>query len=119
MSKKNHSKKFFKVVRNAEDNFSWNGYDIIPLGGNRVRVKSGDYDLTPEIQTAFTDTRYQFFNIDKDDQNILSFEKMLETLINNDAKNSKSKRTKPIKKDLKKTRRQNFEYSFSNATIGK
>ena len=39
-----------------------------------------DYDLTPEIQTAFTDARYNFNNIIMDDEKVLTFHKILESV---------------------------------------
>ena len=72
-SEMNHSKKFFKVIRDLEGNFSWNGHDIVPIRVNRVRINHEDYDLTPEIQTAFTDTRYNSNNKDMDDESVLAF----------------------------------------------
>ena len=50
-SKMNDSKNFSEVLRDPEGN------DIIPLRGNRVRIKNEECDLTPEIHTAFPDTR--------------------------------------------------------------
>ena len=83
-------------------NFSWNGFDIVPLGGIRVRIIDEDYDSTTEIQTAFTDTRYNFNNNDMDDDSLITFYKILESLSYDQAKDSNWKRTGPFKKDLKK-----------------
>ena len=44
-------------MRDPEVNCSWSGHEIIPLGGDRVRISDEDYALFPQIQTAFTDTR--------------------------------------------------------------
>ena len=49
---------FLKVIPDLEGSFSWYGYDIIPLGEISDRMNVGNYNLTPEFQIAFTDTRY-------------------------------------------------------------
>ena len=101
-SKMNDSKNFFKVIRDAEGNFSWNNKEVIPLGGNRVKIEGEEFNITPEIQKAFTDTRYNFNNTLMDDENVLIFDKILNTLNYDPSKDSNSKRTKSIKNDLKK-----------------
>ena len=35
----NDSKFLFEVMRDPEGDFSCKGYDVVPLGGNRVRIK--------------------------------------------------------------------------------
>ena len=101
-SKMNDSKNFFKVIRHAEGNFSWINKEVIPLGGNRVEIEGEEFDITPEIQKAFTDTRYNFNNTHMDDENALIFDKILYDLNYDPSKDSNSKRTKSIKNDLKK-----------------
>ena len=59
-SKKNDSKSFFKVIRDAEGKFSWSGKEVNPLGLKRVEIDGEEYNLTPEIQRAFTDTIIHF-----------------------------------------------------------
>ena len=54
--------------------------EIIPLEGNRFEIKGEEYDLTPEILSAFTDTRYNFNNINMDDESVLTFDKILYSL---------------------------------------
>ena len=44
-------------MRYREGYFSWKGFDINPLGGNRVKINGEDNELTSEIQTAFTDLK--------------------------------------------------------------
>ena len=56
----NDSKTFLKVIRDPDNDLSWNRYDVIPLGGNGVRIKVEKYDLTPEIQTTLSDAKYKF-----------------------------------------------------------
>ena len=101
-SKMNDSKNFFKVIRDAEGKFSWNNKEVIPLGGNRVEIEGEEFNITPEIQKAFTDTKYNFNNTDMDDENVLIFNKMLNSLNYDSSQDSNSKRTKSIKNDLKK-----------------
>ena len=66
----NVSRNFFKVLRDAKGNYSRIVYDIVPLRGNRDEIKAEAYVITPEIQTAFTDTKYNFNNFDMDDENV-------------------------------------------------
>ena len=93
----NDSKNFFKVIRDAEGRFSWNGKEVTPLGGNKFEINGEEYDLTPEILSAFTDTRYNFNNINMDDESVLTFDKRLDSLNYNQSKDCNSKRAKPIK----------------------
>ena len=60
-----------------------------------------EYDLRPETQTAFTDTRFNLNNIEMGDESVFTFDKILERLDYNPAKGSNLKRTKSIKKSLK------------------
>ena len=99
-SKMSDSEKILKAIRDPEGNISWNGLHIIPLGRKRVRIIDGDYDLTPEIQTAFSDTRYKFNNNAMDDESVLNLDKFLKTLKYNHAQNYNSKRIKSVEKDL-------------------
>ena len=69
----NDSRTFFRVLRDAEGRFRWNGKDIIPSGGKRVEINGEEYNLTPEIQSAFTDTRYSFSNSNNDDESVSTF----------------------------------------------
>ena len=98
----NDSKNFFKVIRDAEGKFSWNNKEVIPLGRNRVQIEGEEFNITPEIQKAFTDTRFNFNNTDMDDENVLIFYKILNSLNYDPSQDSNSKRTKSINNDLKK-----------------
>ena len=89
-------------MRDAGAIFSWNGYDNVPLGGNRVSINIGDYDLTTELQTAFTDTKYNIINLDMSDDEISFFTKTLKNDKDDHTKKSNSKRTKSTEKDLRK-----------------
>ena len=93
---------FFKRLRELEINFLWNGYDIAPLGGNRIRINDEDYDLTPKIQTAFTDTGRNFNKTNMDGESVLTFERTLQIFKYDRAKDFYSKWTESIKKDLTK-----------------
>ena len=97
-----NDKNFFKVIRNVEGKISWGGKEVNPLGGNRVEIDAEEYNLTPEIQRAFTDTRYNFNNIDIDDESVLTFDKNSNCLNYNPSKDSNSKQTKSIENDLRK-----------------
>ena len=37
-------RKFFKATRDPEGIFSWKGYDIIPLRGNKIRIEGKTHD---------------------------------------------------------------------------
>ena len=91
-----------KVIRDAKGDYSWNNKEVIPLGGNRVEIEGEEFNITPEIQKAFTDTRYNFNNTHMDDENVLIFDKILNSLNYDPSKDSNSKRTKSIENDLKK-----------------
>ena len=52
----NKSKNFFKAIRNEQGKLSWNDKVIEPLGGNRIQIDNKEFNLTPEIQKAFTNT---------------------------------------------------------------
>ena len=95
----NDSKIFFKLILNSEGNLSGNGYENIPLGGNRVRINNVDYNFTPELQTASNDTRHNLNNNYMHDENI---DKILKNLGYDNTKNSNSKRTEFVSKDLEK-----------------
>ena len=82
--------------------FSWIRCDIIPLGGIRVEINDEDYDLTPEIRTIFADTKCNFNNNDMEDESVLSFYKIQESLHYHPAKVSNSIWSKSFKNDLKK-----------------
>ena len=78
------------------------GYDIIPLRGNKVRIEGKSHDLTPDIPTAFTDTKYTFNISNMNDAKVLTFHKILKTVQYDRSEDSNSKRSKSIKKKLKK-----------------
>ena len=86
----NYSKSFFKVIRDAEGKFLWKGKKIIPLGRNRVEINGEEFDLTPEVLSAFTDTRYNFNNINMDDESVLTIDKILDSLNYDPSKDSNS-----------------------------
>ena len=75
----NDGKRFFEVIRDLEGKFAWKGHDFVPLGGNLVGNIDEDYDLTPEIQTAVTGTRYKINNINIDDEYALNTNKIPES----------------------------------------
>ena len=56
-SKKNDSRSFLQRYEIFRVIFLSTRCDIIPLAGNRDRYIGEAYELTPEIQTAFADTK--------------------------------------------------------------
>ena len=50
------SKFFFKLTEESGKVY-WNGEYIEPLGDNRIRIKYREYDISPDIQTYFTNTK--------------------------------------------------------------
>ena len=72
------------------------------MGGNRARNGSEAYDLTPENETVFPDTRNNFNNIIMDEDSALVLHKVIESVKYDRAKDFKSKRTKSNKNDLTK-----------------
>ena len=94
----NKSKNFFKAVRNSEGKLSWNDKVIIPLGDNKIKIDNKEFNLTPEIQKAFTNTNYNFKSMNDDD--ILNFANILETVDYNPKQDTHSTRSKYIKNNL-------------------
>ena len=50
------SKNFFKLTEDSGKVY-WNGEYIEPLGDNRIRIKNREYDISPDLQTYFTNTK--------------------------------------------------------------
>ena len=50
------SKNFFKLTEDGGKVF-WNDDYIEPLGDNRIRIKDRKYDISPDIQAYFTNTK--------------------------------------------------------------
>ena len=50
------SKNFFKLTEDSGKVY-WNGEYIEPLGDNRIRIKDREYDISPDIQAYFTNTK--------------------------------------------------------------
>ena len=50
------SKIFFKSIEDGGKVF-WNGEYIEPLGDNRISIKDREYDISPDIQAYFTNTK--------------------------------------------------------------
>ena len=51
------SKNLFKLVDKENGEVFWNGVFVEPLGKNRVSIKVEEYDINPNIQAYFTNTR--------------------------------------------------------------
>ena len=71
---------------------------LTPLGDNKIKIDNKEFNLTPEIQKAFTNTNYNFKNMNDDD--ILNFANILETVDYNHKQDSHSTRSKYIKNNL-------------------
>ena len=99
-SEMNDKRKYIKVIRDPEGNFLWKVYTIIPFGRNTVKINGEDYDLTTEIQTAFTNTKFNFNGDDMDNESIITIDQNLEKFNNDSLEDSNSKGNKSIKKDL-------------------
>ena len=50
-------KNFFKLTEDDDRKVYWNEVPINSLGGNRISVKDREYDITPDIQAYFTNTK--------------------------------------------------------------
>ena len=68
------SKNFFKLTEDSGKVY-WNGENIEPLGGNRIRIKDREYDITPDIQAYFTNTKLTTIFFDNFEKETL-FEKL-------------------------------------------
>ena len=62
-----NSKNFFKLVQDGKDVF-WNKAPIIPQGENRVSFKAIEFDIKPNIQNCFTNTKLTTKNMDDEDK---------------------------------------------------
>ena len=51
-------KNFFKLTEDDDRKVYWNGVHINPLGDNRISIKNQEYDITPDIQAYFTNTKH-------------------------------------------------------------
>ena len=64
------SKNFFKLEQEGKRVF-WNKTPIIPLGENRVSIKGKEFDIKPNIQEYFTNTKQTTKNMDDEDKIIV------------------------------------------------
>ena len=51
-------KNFFKLTEDDNSKVYWNGVLINPLGDNRISIKNQEYDITPDFQAYFTNTKH-------------------------------------------------------------
>ena len=96
----NKSKHFFKAIRNPEGKLSWNGVLMQVLGDNRVKIGDDQYELTPEIQKALSETKYDFKNMNDDE--IINFSNILKSVNYTPDKDTYSARRRYIEKNLQK-----------------
>ena len=61
------SKNFLKLVQDGKEVF-WNKTPIIPQGENRVSIKNKEFDIKPNIQNYFTNTKLTTKNIDNENK---------------------------------------------------
>ena len=61
------SKFFFKLQQDGKRVF-WNKTPIIAQGENRVSIKGKEFDINPNIQNYFTNTKLTTRNMDKEDK---------------------------------------------------
>ena len=64
------SKNFFKLEQDGKK-VLWNKEPIIPLGENRVSIKGKEFDIKPNIQNYFTNTKLTTKNMDNEDKLIV------------------------------------------------
>ena len=63
--KKNNN--FFKLEQEGKRVF-WNNIPVIPQGENRVSIKGKEFDIKPNIQNYFTNTKLTTKNMDDEDK---------------------------------------------------
>ena len=51
------SKNVFKLIEDDVGKVFWNEVLIKPLGGNKISINDREYDITPDIQAYFTNTK--------------------------------------------------------------
>ena len=61
------SKNFFKLVQDGKDVF-WNKTPIIPQGENRVSIKGIEFDIKPNNQNYFSNTKLTTKNMNDEDK---------------------------------------------------
>ena len=65
---------------------------------NKIKIDNKEFNLTPEIQKVFTNTNYNFKNMN--DNDILNFANILKTVDYNPKQDFNSTRSKYIKNNL-------------------
>ena len=65
------SKNFFKLEQVGNEVF-WNKIPIKALGGNRISIKDQEYDIKPNIQEYFTNTKLTTKNMNDEDKSIIN-----------------------------------------------
>ena len=62
------SKKISKLVEKYDGQVFWNKIPIKPIGENRVSIKDQEYDIKPNIQAYFTNTKQTTKNVDNEEK---------------------------------------------------
>ena len=65
------SKNVFKLQETPDGKIFWNKTLIIPLGENRVNINGDEFDIKPNIQNYFTNTRLSTKRMDNEDKLII------------------------------------------------
>ena len=62
------NKKFFKLVEKDDGEVFWNKICFKALGDNRISIKNQEYNIKPNIQKYFTNTKLTTKNMDDEDK---------------------------------------------------
>ena len=62
------SKKFFKLEQTDKNKVFWNIIPVKALGENRIGIKHQEYDIKPNIQAYFTDTKQTTKHMNDEDK---------------------------------------------------
>ena len=54
------------MERHFQGIFPWHGYDVTPMGGNRVSIENKEFDFNSNIQNAISNTQPNFRNLNDD-----------------------------------------------------
>ena len=65
------SKNFFKLQENPDGKIFWNKTLIIPQGESRVNINGDEFDIKPNIQNYFTNTKLTTKRLDDEDKLII------------------------------------------------
>ena len=76
---KDQQKGFFKIEEDGNGQRFWNGIPVEISGDSRIEIKGKDFNITPNLQSVFTDTTSKSFKkLDK--KEIDTYKRLLKTL---------------------------------------